>query len=259
MRFALYSDLHLELMRTLWVPPALDVDVVILAGDIASKTYGLGWARETFSKHPSAPKVVYVAGNHEYYDAHLGLLDQFKRPKWKEEEEGVHFLERDTLILHGVRILGCTLWSGFDLYGPDKIERALKDASNSINDYWMIRARGGRLTPRDTQRMHRLAASWLDVELAKPFDGKTVVVTHFAPHRRCVAPEHEGSPVTPYFVTDMSELIVKHKIDLWCFGHTHTNCDFVAEGGCRIVSNQLGYRGEMRAFNDFRPALVIEV
>lgn len=259
MRLSLYSDLHLELMRTPWVPPVLDVDVVILAGDIASKTYGLGWARETFRKRPNAPKVVYVAGNHEYYDAHLGLLNELKRPKWKEERDGVHFLEREALVLPGVRILGCTMWSSFDLYGPDKVDRALKDASNSIHDYWMIRAKGGRLAPRDTRKMHRLAASWLDSELAKPFGGKTVVVTHFAPHRRCVAPEHKGSPVTPYFVTDMSWLMAKYKIDVWCFGHTHTNCDFAAEGGCRVISNQRGYVSEARTLNEFRPELVLEV
>jgi hypothetical protein len=70
-----------------------------------------------------------------------------------------------------------------------------------------------------------------------------VVVTHFAPHRRCVAPEHEGSDVSPYFVTNLAWLMEKHRIDLWCYGHTHTNTDFVAENGCRVISNQLGYPG----------------
>ncbi len=32
-----------------------------------------------------------------------------------------------------------------------------------------------------------------------------------------------------------------YPITLWCFGHTHTNVDFVAENGCRVISNQLGY------------------
>jgi len=31
--------------------------------------------------------------------------------------------------------------------------------------------------------------SWLDTELAKPFDGKTVVISHFTPHAGCVATE----------------------------------------------------------------------
>ena len=252
MRLALYSDLHLELMP--WEPPSIDVDVVILAGDIGSHTHGIEWAAKAF---PYVSNVLYVAGNHEYYDAHLGMLDELQKPFW--EQLGVQFLERRSLEIAGVRFLGCTLWSGFDLYGRDNAEACMNVAKRSINDYWMIYAhKGKRLEPRDTFRLHRTAIHWLDGELAKPFDGKTVVITHFAPHPRCVAPQHQGSDVTPYFVTDLSRLMEKHRIDLWCYGHTHTNCDFVAESGCRVVSNQLGYTGERtRPDTGFRHDLVI--
>ncbi|HLA34277.1 MAG TPA: hypothetical protein VJ001_05345 [Rhodocyclaceae bacterium] len=44
-----YSDVHLETIRNdggtlAWAPPELDVDVVLLAGDIGSHTHGLAWA-----------------------------------------------------------------------------------------------------------------------------------------------------------------------------------------------------------------------
>lgn len=263
MKIALYSDLHREIAAIesqLWEPPELDVDVVILAGDIGSHTRGLSWASTAFQQ-----PVVYVAGNHEYYDAHLGLLDEMKKPAW--EHSGVHFLERRSLELDGtaavlatqrVRFLGCTLWSGFDLHGSDKAEAYMDVARRGINDYWMILARGGKhLEPRDTLKLHRTAVRWLDAELAKPFAGKTVVVTHFAPHRQCVARQHEGSDVSPYFVTDLSWLMEKHRIALWCYGHTHTNSDFVTKDGCRVVSNQRGYPSEGE--QGFRPDLVIEV
>lgn len=258
MKLALYSDLHLEMIArpqgTLaWKPPVLDVDVAILAGDLGRHTRGLEWAAKAFKQ---GSEILYVAGNHEYYDAQLGLLAELQKPFWNEL--GVHFLERQCLELPGVRFLGCTLWSGFDLYGADNAEAAMDVARRSINDYWVIYARTGkRLEPRDTLTLHQTAVRWLDSELAKPFDGKTVVVTHFAPHRRCIAPEHEGSDVSPYFVTDLAWLMEKHRIDVWCYGHTHTNCDFVAENGCRVISNQLGYPRE-RSLN-FRPDLVIEV
>ena len=49
-------------------------------------------------------------------------------------------------------------------------------------------------------------------------------------------------------------------IDLWVFGHTHHNVDFVAENGCWVVSNQHGYpRDAMLKDNGFRPGLVIEL
>lgn len=257
MKLALYSDLHLECRHEGWQPAPLAADVVILAGDIASHTHGLKWATTAFENWPSKPAIFYIAGNHEYYEAHLGLLAELRKPVW--EHAGVRVLEKESAELQGVRILGCTLWSGFDLYGAEKAEAYMAVARRSINDYWMIHARGGkRLEPRDTLKLHRTAVRWLDAELSKPFNGKTVVVTHFAPHRGCVAPQHEGSDISPYFVTDLSRLMQKHQIDVWCHGHTHTNNDFVAEGGCRVISNQLGYPSE-QVCGGFRPDLLIEV
>lgn len=257
MKIALYSDFHLE--HSSWEPPALEVDVVILAGDAAAHTHGLAWAARVFCRETASPAVLYVAGNHEYYGAHLGLLNELRQPKW--EQAGVRFMEKRVIAIDGVRFLGCTLWSAFDLHGSDKVETYMGVAKRSINDYWLIKARGGtRLEPRDTLELHRKAVRWLDTELAKPFEGKTVIITHFAPHRRCVEPKYEGSDFSPYFVTDLSWLMAKYRITVWCYGHTHSNTDFEAENGCRVISNQLGYPSERtRADNGFRPDLVLEL
>lgn len=258
MKLALFSDLHLELLDgESWQPPQLDVDVVILAGDVGRQTNGMEWAANAFRQAPVSPDVLYVAGNHEYYDAGLSLLNEFQRPHW--EKMGVHFLECCAYDWPGVRVLGCTLWSGFSLHGMEVIDAAMDYAGKGINDYKLIRTEGGNniLTPWDTLQLHQTSAHWLDAELGKPFDGRTVVVTHFAPHRRCVPSQFEGSDLSPYFVTDLAWLMEKHRIDVWCFGHTHTNCDFVAENGCRVVSNQLGYQYER--CDGFRPELIIEL
>lgn len=259
MRIALYSDIHLECGP--WTPPELDVDVVILAGDIDRHTRGLAWASTAFRRAPVSPEIIYIAGNHEYYDTHLGMLEELQKPRWAAA--GVTFLERQTIDLDGVRFLGCTLWSAFDLYGEEKVDACMTVARREVNDYCLIRAEGGKyLEPRDTLKLHRTAVRWLDDELSKPFDGKTVVMTHFAPHRGCVAPQHQGTSVSSYFVTDLSWIMVKHHIDVWCHGHSHTNTDFVAEGGCRVVSNQHGYPHENTAVGagpTFNQAFVMEV
>lgn len=257
MKIALYSDLHREIFADDLVLSPADVDVVILAGDIDSHTHGLMWAAQELRAWPGTPEVVYVAGNHEYYGAHLGLLAELRKPAWREQ--GVHFLERETLYLDGVRILGCTLWSGFDLHGAEAMRAAMNAAQKSIADYCVIGAHGGRwLTPTNTQALHRKAVQWLDVELSRPFSGRTIVVTHFAPHRACVAPQHAGSDLSPYFVSDLSWLMEKHRIAVWCHGHTHTNNDFQAENGCRVISNQRGYPREVDR-SGFRSNLVIEI
>ena len=264
MKIALYSDLHNECGLP-WIPPdsVKAADLVILDGDIGEHTRGLIWAANAFPMTP----VVYVAGNHEYYGAHLGLLDDLRRTA---RRLGIHFLERETMILenHKVRILGCTLWSGFNLYGACAPQAAaMVAARRSINDFWLINTHGGkRFEPRDAARLHRTSVAWLEEELSLPFAGKTIIATHFAPHRQCVAPQYEDDSVTPYFVSDLAYLMEKHRIEVWCHGHTHTNTDFVTEGGCRVISNQRGYPGEHNQTQGrnsldtgFRNELLIEV
>ena len=259
MKFALYSDLHLEFSRSAnWLPPELDVDVVLLAGDIHTGSSGLDWAGKTFASWKSFPEVLYLPGNHEFYNANYdALIEVFRRPR-----PGVVALDQSVLSWTpvtgpSVRLLGCTLWSDFALHGSSKIGFHMEQARLQMNDYRLIRRNGRLLTPADTAEIFEQSVAWLDHELSKPWDGRTVIVTHNAPHPDCVEERYRGSAISPAFVSDLSWLMRKHRIDLWCFGHTHGNCDFMTEEGCRIVSNQMGYPGE--GVLGFRPELAIEI
>lgn len=262
MRIALYSDMHLEMIAhrkgTLaWEPPVLDVDVVILAGDIGSHIHGIEWAATAFRKWPTSPQIIYVVGNHEYYGAHIhGLTAEMRKVAVKL---GIHLLENNVIEIAGVRFLGTTLWSDFQLYGSDEgAINSTQAARNYISDYSTIYDADQKfIEPRDTIKLHGAARAFLERELARSFDGKTVVVTHFAPHRGCVEARFDGGSLTPYFTVDMGPLMEEHQPALWVFGHTHHNVDFVAEGGCRVISNQLGYPHERSP--GFRDDLVIEV
>jgi hypothetical protein len=135
----------------------------------------------------------------------------------------------------------------------------MRTAKFNIADYSSITGSDGLLlTPLETRKLHQQSVKWLEQELAQPFAGKTVVVTHFAPHPLCVAPEHQESSLSPYFVNDLRPLMERFPIAFWCFGHTHTNCDFTTVSGCRVISNQRGYPGE-RDGNGFQPELVIDL
>lgn len=261
MKLAIYSDLHLEMITRPkgsmpWRPPALDVDVVILAGDIACGTYGIRWAAEAFRQCPVTPDIIYVAGNHEYYGENMRSLPAEMR--WTAAKLGVHFLENNVVELSSVRFLGTTLWSDFDLYGggATKAEN-MKAARQQISDYSTIFSAGERfIEPQETVRLHRKACKFLEQELEKPYSGKTVVVTHFAPHPGCVPQQFEGSALSPYFVSDMTPLMRRYAINLWIFGHTHHNVDLV-ENGCRVVSNQMGYPREL--CKGFMKDFIVEV
>lgn len=253
MKIALYSDLHLE--HTSWLPPPrLKADLVILAGDIDVHTRGLAWASKAFG---GRLPVVYVAGNHEYYDAQLGMIEEFRKPEWREQN--VHFLDREVFTIGDLRVLGATLWSDFALFGQECREGFMDCAKRGVLDFEVIfGAKGRRITPLDMWHLHKTAVRWLEIELAKPWHGKTMVVTHFAPHWQCVAEEFRESDLSPYFVTDLSRLMARYPIDFWCYGHTHTNVNFVAENGCQVISNARGYGREHR-FNGFNERAVIEI
>lgn len=158
MRIALYSDLHLEMLSDSWQPPALNVDVVILAGDIGSHTQGIEWGAKTFLHSLAAPTVLYVAGNHEYYGADIHQLTHEMRAT--SDRVGVRFLENDTVVIGNIRFLGTTLWSNFKLYGSDAwTARSIAAATDSISDYRLIRKNDGFISVEDTIAIHEKAAA----------------------------------------------------------------------------------------------------
>jgi predicted phosphodiesterase len=234
MRIRVLSDLHLEFQD--WNPPPVDADVVVLAGDIDVGVSGVEWAKRCF---PSTP-VVYVAGNHEFYGA--CLQDVASALREAGTRFGIHVLDGDALVLGGVRFLGMTLWTDFALYGqaPKQIARAMADAKYGMTDFRLIRYRSeGLLRPEHTREMHLGQVRWLRETLAEPFDGTTVVVSHFLPHRKSVHPRYEGDALNPGFASDLAD-IVKAPVALWIHGHTHESCDYVVNG-TRVVCNPRGY------------------
>lgn len=239
MRLYVVSDLHNEF--DLFDPPALDpnVDLVILGGDIDKKARGVKWANDTFSCN-----VAYISGNHEFYDGHIDRTLQKMRDAAAPH---VHVLDNQSLVIGNIRILGSTAWTDFTSTG-DQVA-ASRMAWERMNDFNYIRIDAGyrRLRPTDLIARNHIAKSWLTQELAKPFEGKTIVVTHHSPSSAVVGSKHEGH-LNAAYTNDWPQLI--QQADLWVFGHTHEYVD-VELGGCRIVSNPRGYPGESTGFDPF--------
>jgi len=250
MKLRLLSDVHLEFDP--WTPPPAEVDAVVLAGDIAPGCAGLTWAREQF---PDTP-IIYVFGNHEFYDEHFEALTE--RARAEAARLGIHLLECDEAVVGGVRILGCTLWTDFRWEGRSKAAqvRAKFTANYAMNDFRLIRSAGGFFSPDDAPRLHEHARGWLEARLGEPFAGTTVVVTHHLPHRRSVHPKYAGHPLNSCFVSHLPTL-VRPPVALWVHGHTHESMDYRVRG-TRVVCNPRGYSpGEPNPA--FEPALVVEV
>lgn len=240
MKISIYSDLHLE-FGVGFEPPNCDADIAVLAGDIGKGVRAVEWANRAFKCH-----AVYVAGNHEFYSGHIDRT-------WEKMNEAaaphVHLLENQAFIWEGVRFLGATAWTDFSITGNAPI--AAFEALSRMNDYKLIRAGDSyrKLRPADVIQRNRIAHDWLKSELEKPFDGKTLVITHHAPLACVVGEDH----LSAAYANEWPSLL--SKADVWIFGHTHEAVDKEFYG-CRVISNPRGYPGEETGFN---PSFVIDL
>ncbi|MDR3453340.1 MAG: metallophosphoesterase [Rhodoferax sp.] len=234
------SDLHLEFCAFEPDPAAVSAaDIVVLAGDIHPGADGILWARATFAGKP----IVYVAGNHEFYDGDwietLALLRRTAR------EHDVHFLENDAVDIAGLRFLGCTLWTDFAYLGEHRQEEAMFEAERGLADYRVIGVAGPdqRLSARLSMERHLASRAWLTTELMRGDPRRTVVVTHHYPHRRSTAPQFASDVLTPAFGSHLPvELLLR--ASLWIHGHTHSSCAYRlgdSRRSVRVVCNPRGY------------------
>ncbi|HEX8830278.1 MAG TPA: metallophosphoesterase, partial [Longimicrobium sp.] len=202
------------------------------------------WARER--------PVIYVAGNHEFYGESIPRHITKLRDAAAGTE--VRFLENEAAVIGGVRFLGCTLWTDFDLFGDRVIAAAAAKAA--MNDFRTIRVdpQYRRFDPVDAMAMHSRSLRWLVERLDEPFDGPTVIVTHCAPSLRSVTPQYRDNTVTAAYASNLDALF-DGRAALWIHGHTHFCCDYT-EGGTRVIANQRGYPHEDTGFD---PAFTVDV
>ena len=230
--------------------PRTDADVVVLAGDVHVGVKGRDWIKTQFPGKP----VVYVLGNHEFYQHALpALTDQLKR---ETEGSQIHVLENRAVELGGFVFLGCTLWTDFELTANPQMAMFL--AEDMMNDYRIVRCSTANRTlcAIDTRKIHAKSVTWLKKELSRHDPTRTIVVTHHAPSARSEAPHHAASPLRPTFFSNLDALVAKSRVPLWIHGHTHYNVDYRI-GTTRVLTNQRGYPNE--ACLGFDPGTVVEL
>lgn len=176
MKIRVLSDLHLEHDEPLAIPYA-EADLVVLAGDIHNHAEGLRWAAENFG---SDVPVVYVPGNHEYYDGEFGALETAMQDAARSLPN-VHFLNNTALTdRYGKwRVLGTTLWTDFALFGASDealresiaaAERVMVDFRGVIQVAWPEPEDEPRsFSPGDSLALHGQARAWLEDEAGKTF------------------------------------------------------------------------------------------
>ncbi len=279
-KIQLLSDLHLEAHPHWKAEPAPGADLLVLAGDIGSyqpgsqlvdSDFGLG----QFSSHTGWPTpVIFVPGNHEYDgmdfdEAHDRLRETCTRL-------GLIWLERETVVMGGVRFVGTTLWSDFDALAPaaapqpatrhggaqvNPLAQQLKarDKAFRAANYYLRKTettRHGEPWLAENLREQALVCQdWLRAALEQPFDGPTVAITHFAPSLMSADPRYGLTPGTAGFCNALDDLLPHAQC--WLHGHLHATSDYVHRG-CHVVANPLGYARKNEQAS-FQPKGLIEI
>jgi len=274
MRIQLFSDLHLERDPTFRPFIAPDTDVIVLAGDIGSyqpgsRLHSSDFGLELFSPALGAPcpTVLFVPGNHEFDS--LDFAETTERLRATCARLGITWLDQQVVTIGNVRFMGTTLWSDFDALAasePDPVRQiAMRNKAMRAANYYLSKnttlTNGAQVLAEGLREMSLACQAWLSAALATPFDGKTVVVTHFAPSLLSADPRYGLAAGTAGFCNALDALLPL--ADVWMHGHLHCMNDYVVEDkatgkACRVVANPLGYLSKNEQVQ-FREHLVIEV
>jgi predicted phosphodiesterase len=267
MRIQIVSDLHLE-FSDVEIENQHNADVLILSGDImlASDLHnspapgpysGPGDMTRFNNKNDRAYRyraflkrcserftnVIYVAGNHEFYDGKwiqtlTTLSDECK------VFGNVYFLERGAKTIDGVTFIGATLWT--DLNKGDPL--TLHAVRDMMMDYKTVRKEldgYASLRPHDTVIRHRDTLDYFKSVMSEKGDEKFVVCTHHSPSFQSVHEEYRSEYLmNGAYHSSLEEFILdRPQIKLWTHGHTHHPFDYKI-GDTRVVCNPRGYEND---------------
>jgi predicted phosphodiesterase len=217
--------------------------VLVVAGDLAqlerfdkAVIFLKSWAKRF--KH-----VIYVLGNHEFYKFYLNINIADLREKVKDcNNISIFGNEPGSVIIDGVNFICGTLWTKVS---DDDFLFVMR----GLNDYHIIAYDSDRtriISPVDTTKIHETSL----LVMAESFDPslKNVVVTHHMPSFSAVDPAYKNSYINAGFTSDLDDFILKHKPDVWIFGHTHTKYNGYV-GMTRLLCNPFGYPHERNLQN----------
>jgi Icc-related predicted phosphoesterase len=241
MKIQILSDLHLEFFkkdksRFLFIEglvPNEKVDVLVLAGDIVTKG-NLQNSIKTICDNWN--QVVYVAGNHEYYNSNF---EEINGSLCNVNMSNFHVLNDSCVNIEGQNFIGSTLWFPDGPYNYSY--------SRSLNDFNRIEYFRDKVYNTNTN-----SVSFLKDNVSSD----DIVLTHHLPLEESVSNQYKNDPFNCFFLCDMSDVISDKEPKLWIHGHTHGSFDYKKDN-TRVVCNPYGYVN-MDENPDFIKHLIID-
>lgn len=251
MKIQLASDLHLEFYNDndlfdlynndcLALVEDTGADVLLLAGDVTTPG-SFKYHTKFFDTMCNRFKtVVYITGNHEYYNGDIINMDADLKNFSKATSNLFVLTHENSFKVSGTLFVGGTLWTDF----MNEDQFVMQQAYSQMNDYRLITMGGTYFSPMDSVNLFHKFLSNIEatIEDEKGNYDKLVVMTHHAPHPQSISAKYVGNELNGAYFTDLRFIMNKHKPDLWVHGHVHSSFDY-AHGSTRIVCNPFGYLG----------------
>lgn len=260
MKIAYCSDLHLEFGDFPDISNAAPADVLILAGDCfisddlsrhpaldsrpvtgtsGRLTRALAYAEFLSQCTAKFSRVLMVAGNHEHYGNRLCKSHNTLRDLSCVDSR-IIFLNRESIVIDGVRFLGTTLWVDFDKGNP----LTMYDARQNMNDFKKITIKDGetyrKITPGDAHRIHLEDRRWI-FETARNSIEPCVVITHHAPSFESIPEQFWRSSINGAYASELSyDILDAPNIKGWVHGHVHSEKTYQI-GDTTVYCNPRGY------------------
>lgn len=257
------TDLHLDTGK-LKLTKFPECDYVIITGDLAAKLGGWPIIESLLSK---GNIVLFILGNHEYHsEAKKGIVTMREiEERWKKKEkeyDNFHVLINDTVIFEDIRFIGGTLWTNFNNMDK-KTKEEFSEMRDSVKVYKSFRGsgysrRGGvNVTVDDIYEKHKETVKYFESELSKPFNGKTVLLTHHAPLLESIDTRYKDDfESNGCYVSDLSYLFKQYKIDALFHGHIHQSKHYYY-GNTLVTCNPRGYKMYNELNEDFDEGKII--
>lgn len=265
-KFLVWADLHDEFWNALpEIPRSVgDIDALLIAGDISTGGRHVDLALLLWDQ--LRRPVVMVRGNHEFYGARMDEViaaEGYRVAELNALGADIRVLDGDVTEVAGTRIIGATLWTDLRLF-PGETAATRAAVQSTLNDFGRIQvAAGRRFDPDAWLELHARDRDAIFRHLTTPFDGPTVVMSHYMPIAEMIDPARNARSrgerlANAGFASDLSHMIREHDIACWISGHSHDNmraCLEGAYGPIEFLGNSRGYPQEGTTFD---PGLVLQ-
>jgi predicted phosphodiesterase len=231
-QFQIASDLHIEHRENIIDPSYYinpSAETLILAGDIGS-LYKYDQLKRFITQLCTQFKIViYVPGNCEYYkninQTPLSMQELFNRlTKMEKVIDNLYILDRKSVRINDICIIGCTLWSNPQIKIPPYIVRIAGMTTKLYSEKH----------ENDLRYIKKMIKYCQDKQL------KLLVITHHSPSFSLFTRKKENYKFISLYATHLDHLLTIKSVNTWISGHTHENFDIINKDGTRLVSNQLG-------------------